>query len=114
MRTPGRLAQWQRWWNKKRGHPATTDVGALASLLVALKLSTTEALSQPVDHVAVTRPSIAASTQEDLDDAMEYAGLHGWVGDSRGYQPHHVVESQAAFAGNGNGLCTSYTDVLKC
>lgn len=110
----GHFERWQRWWNKKRGLPATTNVGALASLLVALKLATVEALSQPIDRVAVTRPSIPALTREDLDDALEYAGLRGWVGDSRGYQPHHVVESQAAFAGNGYGLCISYQDVLKC
>jgi hypothetical protein len=109
-----RVVRWQRWWNKKRGLPATANVGVLASLLAALKLATTEALAQPIDHVAVTRPSIPALTQEDLDDALEYAGLRGWLGDSRGFQPKHVVESQAAFTGNGHGLCTSYHDVMEC
>jgi hypothetical protein len=111
---PCRVVRWQRWWNKKRGLPATANVGVLASLLAALKLATTEALAQPIDHVAVTRPSIPAFTQEDLDDALEYAGLRGWLGDSRGFQPKHVVESQAAFAGSGHGLCTSYQDVMEC
>ena len=111
---PGRISQWQRWWNKKRGLPATTDIGVLSSLLSSLKSATSTALGQPVYSVAVTRPSIPAVTLEDLDDALEHAGLVGWLGDSGGSQPRHVVESQAAFAGNGHGLCTLYRDVMAC
>ncbi|KFY19986.1 hypothetical protein V491_04072, partial [Pseudogymnoascus sp. VKM F-3775] len=63
---PGRISQWQRWWNKKRGLPATTDIGVLSSLLSSLKSATSTALGQPVYSVAVTRPSIPAITLEDL------------------------------------------------
>jgi len=109
-----RFAQWQRWWNKKRGLPATPDVGVLASLLTALRFAATEALAEPIDHVAVTRPAIPAITKLDLDDALEHAGLRGWLGDSGGSQPKHVFESQASFAGNNHGLCDSYRDFMKC
>ena len=111
---PGRLSQWQRWWNKKRGLPATANIGVLSSLLASLKSATSTTLGQPVYRVAVTRPSMPALTLEDLDDALEHAGLLGWLGDSGGSQPKHVVESQAAFAGNGHGLCTLYQDVMAC
>jgi hypothetical protein len=93
---------------------ATADVEVLASLLITLKSATAEALAQPIDRVAVTRPSIPALTQEDLDDALEYAGLRGWMDGSNRSEPKHVPESHAAFAGNGRGLCTSYRDVMEC
>ncbi|CAK7222810.1 hypothetical protein SEUCBS140593_005029 [Sporothrix eucalyptigena] len=113
-RPPGKLARWQRWWNKKRGRPATADVGVLASLLAALRDATAAALSEHplpnrslIDRVAVTYPSMPALAREDIADALSYAGLRNWLGDSGGFQPHHVVEAQAAFAGNGHGLCPS-------
>lgn len=113
-----RLARWRRWWNKKRGRPATTNVGILASLLAALKDATAGTLGNDtqVDHVALTHPSMPALTHDDylLDDALEYAGLRGWLGDSEGFQPKRVIESQAAFAGSGHGLCPSYTDMTLC
>lgn len=118
---PGQFARWQRWWNKKRGLPATADVGVLASLLSALKDATKAAVADHhlpsrgrIDHVALTHPSIPALAREDVDDALEYAGLRGWLGDSSGFQPRHIAESQAAFAGNGHGLCPSYEDMSLC
>jgi hypothetical protein len=37
-----------------------------------------------------------------------------WMDDSNYSEPKHITEAQAAFAGNGHGLCTSYQDFLKC
>jgi len=111
---PGRLASWRRWLNKKRGLAATADVEVLASLLISLKSATVAALADPIDRVAVTRTSIPGLTKGDLDDALEYAGLRGWMDVSNGSEPKHVSESQAVFAGNGQGLCPSYRDVMEC
>lgn len=112
---PGRLTKWRRWWNKKRGRPATADVGVLATLLRELKSSTAEALAPyPVDRVAVTLPAIRAITEEDVADALEYAGLGSWLGDSDRYQPRHIHQSRAVFAAHGHGLCTNYADVCEC
>ncbi len=115
---PGRLAKWQRWYNKKRGRPATADVGTLASLFTALKDATEEALGggQPIHRVAVSLPSIPALTPEDLADALAHAGLRSWLNRDtpRDYAPRHVAQSRAVFAGHGHGLCATYTDHLYC
>ncbi|KAK4035326.1 hypothetical protein C8A01DRAFT_38228 [Parachaetomium inaequale] len=112
---PGRLAKWQRWWNKKRGQPATADVGVLSSLLISLKAATVSALGgQPVDRVAVTGPSTPALINQDLHDALEHAGLRSWLGDGSRYQPRRIAQCRAVFAGNGHGLCPSYTDLFQC
>jgi 2-phospho-L-lactate guanylyltransferase (CobY/MobA/RfbA family) len=54
---------------------ATADVEVLASLSIMLKSAALDALAQLIDRVAVTQPSIPALTQEDLKDALEYAGI---------------------------------------
>ncbi|KXX78407.1 hypothetical protein MMYC01_205886 [Madurella mycetomatis] len=112
---PGRLAEWRRWWNKKRGRPATADVGVLATLLRELKSAAAEALApHPVDRVAVTLPAVGAIMEVDMADALEYAGLGSWLGDSYRYQPGRIYQSRAVFAAHGHGLCTSYTDICEC
>ena len=115
--SPGRLAEWQRWWDKQRSRPATADVGVLASLLADLKSATTKTLvpPHPIDLVAITLPSIPALTPLDLADALSHAGLRNWFSEGdRRFQPKHVVQSRAVFAGNGHGLCASYADLFEC
>ncbi|KAJ4303942.1 hypothetical protein N0V88_001543 [Collariella sp. IMI 366227] len=115
--SPSRLERLQRWWNKYRGLPATPEVGILASLLSSLKSTTSAALStSPITHVAITHPPIPALfTSLNLADAFLHAGLqHNWLGDARGMQPKHISQSHATLAGNGMGLCESYTDLLRC
>lgn len=51
----GRLIKWQRWWNKKRGRPATADVGIFASLLADLKSATAEALGNDSKQSTIHR-----------------------------------------------------------
>jgi hypothetical protein len=94
-------------------------VGVLASLLSDLndlKSATATALSpHPVDLVAITFLSIPALTPLDLADALSHAGLRSWFaeGDTR-FQPKRVLQPRAVFAGNGHGLCASYTDLFEC
>ncbi|KAK3291491.1 uncharacterized protein B0H64DRAFT_330156, partial [Chaetomium fimeti] len=94
------------------------DVGVLASLLADLKSATMKTLAplHSVDLIAITFPSIPALTPLDLDDALSHAGLRNWFAepDSRLFQPKHVVQSRAAIAGNGYGLCASYADLFEC
>lgn len=112
-RPSSRRDKLQRWFNKKLGRPATADVGVLAGMLATLKAATTKFLGQPIDHLATTYPSISALTTEDMNDALEYAGLRSWLGDSI-YYPKHVAESRAVLAGNGHGLCATHTDLFQC
>ncbi|EAQ88054.1 predicted protein [Chaetomium globosum CBS 148.51] len=118
---PGRLARWQRWWNQQRGRPATPDVAVLASLLTDLKSATIKTLGPAhpaVDLIAITHPSIPALTPLDLANALSHAGLRSWfaLGEkkARSYQPSYAIQSRAAFAGNGHGLCASYADLFEC
>jgi hypothetical protein len=116
---PSRLALWHRWWNEHLGRPATADVGVLASLLSDLKFATSTTLTpHPIDLVAITHPSIPALTPLDLADALSHAGLRSWFTEGSKtrtrFQPKHVVQSRAAFAGNGHGLCVSYRDLFRC
>ncbi len=111
---PNRLASWQRWWNKKLGHPSTPDVAILASLLTTLQTSASQTLGQPITHVAMTFPPIPALAALDVADALEHAGLHHWLGDTRGRQAKHVSPSRAVFAAHGHGLCVTYPNMHRC
>lgn len=99
---------------KTVGLPATSDVGELAKLILALRSSVETHLGgRKISGAAVTIPLLAALYQEDLEDAFEYAGLI--------YIPHYpywygglFYEAGAAYIGNGFGLCSNYTDPVGC
>jgi hypothetical protein len=44
--------------------------------------------------------------------------LRSWFAEgdriTRTYQPKYAIQSRAAFAGNGHGLCASYVDLFEC
>ncbi|KAK1765028.1 hypothetical protein QBC33DRAFT_517234 [Phialemonium atrogriseum] len=54
-----------------------------------------------------------ATPDEDLNDAIEHAGLDSWLTLPMPY-PQRLVESRAAFAGSGYGLCQNYKDLYRC
>ena len=97
------------------GYPSTPLVGTLSNLILSLKSATSTKLSQPLTqhHIAVTTPSFPALTQEDINDALEFAGLQTWLPHDFAY-PNRISEANAAFAANGNGLCTNYRDFYTC
>ncbi|KAI9857448.1 MAG: hypothetical protein M1813_008198 [Trichoglossum hirsutum] len=103
-----------RWFNKKCGRPSTPDVGILSSLITDLHEATRSALpSYPIDKVVITTPLLPALTSEDLNDAIEYAGLRSWLIYSTPY-PKILAESRSLFAANGNGLCKNYKHLYEC
>lgn len=108
---PQRVIGWQRGLKKKLGYPATGDVVILSSLIQDLKDTTERELSQPLKHVAITTPYMPALTPEDLNDALEYAGLEPWKGLD---YPRRIVEADAAYAANGYGLCNNPRDPYDC
>ncbi|OCK75261.1 hypothetical protein K432DRAFT_337755, partial [Lepidopterella palustris CBS 459.81] len=103
-----------RWFNKKLGRPSTPDVGILSNLITDLYEGTQSAFpSYPINKVVVTSPLLPALTSEDLNDAIEYAGLSSWLIYSIPY-PDILAESRALFAANGNGLCKNYENLYEC
>lgn len=107
------MGKLRRWLNKKLGRPVTHEVAILSDLIQGLKKATERELSQSLSHVAVTAPSLPSLTPEDINDALDYLGLRSWMDDSPWYPPR-IVEEDAVYATNGNGLCTKYQDLFEC
>jgi hypothetical protein len=110
----GLFEKYRRRANKALGYPATPDVGRLSSLISDLKMATEAKLGGlTLDRIVVTTPNFVALTQEDINDAIEYAGLRSWLVYRIPY-PGRISEASAAFGANGNGLCKNYTDLYEC
>lgn len=94
------------------GFPASKDVGTLGSVIISLRALAEEKLGHSVSLAVATTPRLVALYEEDVDDALEYAGLKsGDVPYKRGRPPH---ELSTGYAGYGLGLCQDYTDSAKC
>ncbi|KAF4631362.1 hypothetical protein G7Y89_g6777 [Cudoniella acicularis] len=114
---------WQVWhchylsilrrMNKLRGLPSTKTVGTLATLIIQLSLTIENQLGPGSKRAALpTTPPLPGLTTEDVEDAMEFAGLstiatHKHIGID-------VWETSAAFAATGQGLCKNYTNCDAC
>jgi hypothetical protein len=105
--------QWNRWWRKKRGIPASDDVSALVSALLLLKTDTNAWLRKrgmdEMQVVFVTVPLLPAMYMEDLVDAVAFVGLQvltlPWGIHSNAFSAHlPVTEINTAFSGMGLGL----------
>lgn len=96
---------------KRLGFPASDDVGLLSELIRHLCKLTEASLGQSIDSVVVSFSHNIALYEEDINDAIEYAGLKVLTGRSFDQQPHQLA---AAFAGSGLGLCEHYNDAEKC
>jgi hypothetical protein len=97
--------------NKSRGLPATEEVGTIANVLIQLRAMAEESLGHSINATVAATPPLPGLTEEDLDDAMEYAGLK-LVRRYNFYGPVH--EAAAAIAGAGHGLCADPKDIESC
>ncbi|KAE9363853.1 hypothetical protein N431DRAFT_432025 [Stipitochalara longipes BDJ] len=105
--------QWKRWWDKKRGIPASLDVLGLISAMLRLETEGNEWLRERgLDYmqvVFVTVPPLLALYNEDLVDAAEFRGLTlltlpWYVHRSGDAAQWPVSEINTAMAGLGLGL----------
>jgi hypothetical protein len=109
-----RYEKFLRWYNKKLGHPPTPAIGVLASLIINLKEKVQESLpDNTLDRVVITSPLFPALTANDINDALEYAGLATWLIGHSAF-PRLLSESRAHFAAEGMGLCKTYDDFFAC
>ena len=107
------LERWHRRLNKRLGRPATADVGTISTMLASLRQATEQQLVVSLDRVVITAPQFPGLTREDLADAIEYAGLRSWLEFLLPY-PTMLYVLNAAYAGNGHGLCKEWKDVYAC
>jgi len=99
--------------NKARGRPATPEVRVISTLLSKIKNETEKHLSMTLDKVAIAIPRLDGLTREDINDALEYAGLQSWIGEEDTNR-WWTSEATAAFGEYGNGLCENYRHVYDC
>ena len=106
--------KWQRWMNKKRGRPATPEIGILSSMLRDLAVATSALLHLPsIGKVVVAAPLLEAITGENLNDAIEYAGMSHWL-DEEIRWPKYFGEMRAAHASNGLAICHDWRNTYNC
>jgi len=79
--------------------------------MIALRKVTEETLGEKIDVAIVTRPDLAALYDEDMVDALEYAGIRYLE-----TCPDCPVQFElwSGFAGNGLGLCNSFHNTDMC
>ncbi len=96
---------------KRLGFPASNDVGLLSELVQQLRQETELKLGHSIHSVVVSFSRNVALYEEDINDAIEYAGLRLLTEHSFRLQPY---ELSAALGGTGLGLCENYHDIQKC
>jgi len=106
-----RWERMKRKFNKSHGLPATEDVGTIAKVLIDLRKMVEEKLGHNITAAVTARPNLPGLTREDLEDAMEYAGMkmlraYNYFSD--------VSETSAASAATGKGLCKKPEDIKAC
>ncbi len=103
--------QLQRKLNKLRGLPATENIGTMANLLKQLRTMAEEKLGETITAAVAAVPRLPGLTEDDLKEAMEYAGLKMLSS----YRVFGVVtENSAAWAGSGYGLCSDPANIKTC
>jgi hypothetical protein len=110
---PSKLQQYLRGLNKRLGRPATADVGTVSALLSSLRGEVETRLNHTLNRVVVTAPQFPGLTREDLEDAVEHAGLKSWLEYMIPY-PQMLYAPNAAFAANGRGLCVELDNLYAC
>lgn len=107
--TPTR-SRLQHRLNKLLGRPATTNVGIISGLLSSLRGEVESQLNHQLDRVVVTTPAL---TREDVEDAIQYAGLRSWLEYPLPF-PAMLYSSNAAFVASGQGLCKELDNLYAC
>src|SRR5947209_96629 len=101
----------KRNYNKWHGRPATPNVGVVGNLIIQLRAAVEQHLGHPISTAVIARPNLPGLPREDLEDAMEYAGLrtlHSY------YSFGDISETAAAAAGMSLGLCSNYANIKAC
>jgi len=91
------------------GRPGSPNAATLGSMLSMLRSETESQLSISVATIDIAFPNAALVSQEEVNDALIYAGLK-----KRDKWQRQDRELNAAYGAYGFGLCASYTDPYEC
>ena len=96
---------------KAIGLPASSDVGYLANMIIALRSAVEKHLQTSISSAGITTPHLAALYPEDMLDVCEYAKLEctSWP-----MQTGKLYQTTTAYVGYGYGLCHDYMDREGC
>lgn len=97
---------------KKLGLPASSDVGALSTVIKTLKAQIESDLRITVEDATLTTTHLQALYIDDVPDICEYVGFKYLI-------PNHFYrdilwETASAYAGYGYGLCEHWQDDEQC
>ncbi|KAK6086219.1 hypothetical protein SCUP234_02432 [Seiridium cupressi] len=107
--------QQERKARKAAGLPASEDVGAISSLVRALKEETEKAVGFSITSAAASVPLFPAIYDEDLYDSFEYIDLEYLQMIQYSYRgPLLTYEPAAALAGHGFALCSNIAHPQAC
>jgi hypothetical protein len=104
----------QRSSRRALGLPASRDAAILSDFVKRVRSSIETELDAPITTIAPAFPRLSPFVQEDVQEALSFAGLtstraHTGHGDTIMYQ-----EANAAYAGLGHGLCESWSFKSDC
>ncbi|KAI0126776.1 hypothetical protein BJ170DRAFT_684357 [Xylariales sp. AK1849] len=114
--------RWKDWPRQKErnarkaaGLPASEDVGAISTLVRALKEETEKAVGFSITSAAASVPVFPAIYDEDLYDSFEYIGLEYLQMIQYSYRgPLLTYDPAAALTGHGFALCSNIEHPQEC
>ena len=108
-----------RMLRKARGLPATKNINTLAHVFqhlwtLAVESSLQNGESILTGGVLVSSPPFPNLRPGDLDEALQYIGLHRLNNYKHTDSGVPLYQAAAAYAGMGNGLCEHWRDMQTC
>jgi hypothetical protein len=94
--------RFKRWYNKRRGLPATADIAIIGALISEMKQVTEMKLSHTLSNITLVSPRVKGLSREDLADALKYARVATWE--------YRLDTAEAVYVANGNGICPPEED----
>ncbi|KAF2131398.1 hypothetical protein P153DRAFT_383509 [Dothidotthia symphoricarpi CBS 119687] len=98
---------------KAFGLPASRNSGILSNFLSRVRGAIEEELGSPISSIAPVFPLLPSFEEEDFQDALESVGLTS-TRSEHGSNELVYQETNAAYAGLGYGLCTSWSSHQAC
>jgi hypothetical protein len=94
-----------------RGLPSTEDIETMSYFLGSMKITAALKLYMPIHRVLISMPHLPNLQPGDFSEALELTGLTN-LKSYKHYGP--LYQTNAAWAGLGNGLCEHWEDIEKC
>ena len=104
-----------RHFRKQLGYPASTEAGIFSHFIDHLRKETEKYLGMNIDSAVVTYPTLVALYREEIYDGLENSDLRTLeLMNPFGLLQRPPHEVNAAYGGNGLGLCEHYLNATSC